>query len=311
MQPRGISIVVPVYNEEESIVKVVSDIEKAMKSTSIPFEILIVNDGSTDRTQESISSAFNGNKHVVLVSHDTNRGVGIARNTGIERAGFNIVGMIDADETYPAEAIPSLFEKIGSYDMAVGARTKEMGSLRLMRRMAKSFIRSLANYLFNTSIPDLNSGLRVFKKELAVKYFYLLPPGHSWVSTITLAFLANGHTVCFVPISYFPRKRGRSSFHPVIDTYNYLILILRAITYFDPLKVFMPFFLILFIGGIVKTGLDILFYGHGIQESDIIILISAFLVLSVGLLSDLIVVQGKKLNFRKIEDHTTENTKFH
>ena len=289
----GVSMVVPVYNEEGSIVKVIHDMLAVMKKSNIPIQLIVVNDGSTDKTEELVISEFKNNPNVLLISHMTNKGVGIARNTGIEHADFEIVGMIDADETYPVSAIPDLVEKMLEYDMVVGARRMEKGTLRFVRRCAKDFIRSLASYLFDTKIPDLNSGLRLFKKEVVCKYFYLLPPGHSWVSTITLAFLANGHSVYFLPIDYYPRNKGKSSFHPLRDTYNYLLLVLRACTYFNPLKIFAPLFLFLFLFGGSKTAIDI-FVFHGIQESDIILLVSALMVLVLGLVCDLIVTQGKK-----------------
>ncbi len=289
----GVSIIVPVYNEEDAIVPVVDGVLRGMRTKGIPVQIVVVNDGSTDRSEEKIISEFGNQPEVFLVSHKTNKGVGIARNTGIQYSRYEWVGMIDADETYPAEAFPQLVEKMLEYDMVVGTRRVEHGNLKFFRRMTKAFLHLLAGYLFDTKIPDLNSGMRVFKKGLAFRYLYLLPPGHSWVSTITLSFLANGHSIHFFPIEYYPRKKGRSSFHPLRDTYNYLLLILRVCTYFNPLKIFAPLFLFLFLIGGVKTMVDVMFF-HGIQESDIILLVSALLVLVLGLVCDLIVTQGKK-----------------
>lgn len=289
----GFSVIIPVYNEEDAVITVIEDVLKAAKEWGVPVQAVVVNDGSTDKTEERIISKFSGNPEVLLVSHKKNRGVGIARNTGIEHSVYEIVGMIDADETYPAEAIPELVEKMLEYDMVVGARNIEKGGMWFLRRAAKDFIRLLASYLFDTKIPDLNSGLRFFKKELALRYFYLLPPGHSWVSTITLAFLADGYSVCFHPIKYYPRLKGKSSFHPILDTYNYLLLVLRACTYFRPLKIFAPLFIALFLFGIAKSVVDIT-HNRGIQESDIIIIIAAILILVLGLLCDLIVMEGKK-----------------
>jgi glycosyltransferase involved in cell wall biosynthesis len=290
----GASIILPVYNEEGSIVVVIESVLKAMRKRGIPIQAVVVDDGSTDRTKQLVISEFGENSDVLLVSHRVNRGVGIARNTGIDNSSFEIVGMIDADGTYPAESIPDLVEKMAEYDMVVGARRQERGKTPFLRKLAKDSIRLLASYLFDTRIPDLNSGLRLFKKQLVLRYRYLLPPGHSWVSTITLAFLANGHSVCFYPVDYFPRQKGKSSFHPLLDTYNYFLLVLRACTYFNPMKFFTPLFALLFLLGSVKTAIDI-FVFHGIQESDIILLIAALLILVLGLLCDLIVTQGKKI----------------
>lgn len=289
----GVSIVVPVYNEQESIIPVIEGMLQAMEKRGIPVQVVVVDDGSTDRTREKVRVRYGNHPDVLLVEHQRNRGVGIARNTGIENAKFEIVGMIDADETYPTDVFPDMAEKMLEYDMVVGARRDEKGGMRFLRRCMKDFIRFLAGYLFATKIPDLNSGLRLFRKNLVRQYFYLLPPGHSWVSTITLAFLANGHSVYFFPIDYFPRIKGKSSFHPVRDTLNYLLLVLRACTYFDPLKIFAPIFVVLFILGSVKTVVDIILF-QTIQESDIIIILVSLLLLAVGLLCDLIVMQGRK-----------------
>ncbi len=290
----GASIIIPVYNEEESIVNVIGGVLEAMKKRNIPVQVVVVDDGSTDRTKQLVISRFGENPDVILVSHRVNKGVGITRNTGIDHSSFEIVGMIDADGTYPAESIPDLVGKMTEYDMVVGARKRERGKTPFLRKLAKDSIRLLASYLFDTQIPDLNSGLRLFKKQLVLRYRYLLPPGHSWVSTITLAFLANGHSVYFYSIDYFPRQKGRSSFHPLLDSYNYFLLVLRACTYFNPLKFFTPLFVFLFLLGSIKTAIDIFIF-HGIQESDIILLIAALLILAIGLLCDLIVTQGKKI----------------
>ena len=119
------------------------------------------------------------------------------------------------------------------------ARRSEAGTYRLLRVPAKWAIRKLAAYLTSTDIPDLNSGLRAFKRSVAQPYLRLLPPGFSCVTTITLAFLSNGHGVKYVPIDYFKRA-GRSKFHPFKDAYNYIIQVLRMVMYFNPLRVLMP-----------------------------------------------------------------------
>jgi hypothetical protein len=175
--------------------------------------------------------------------------------------------------------------------MVIGARKREAGTLRVLRSPAKTFIRWLASYLARQPIPDLNSGMRVFRRDVWLKYRRYLPNTHSWVSTITLAMLTGGHLVQWVPIEYYPRV-GKSTFHPIRDTYNYLTLVIRAITYFNPLRVFLPVSLTLFFLGLVKTLYDNFVFNH-IRESDVIILLSALLIGMMGLLADLIVVQHR------------------
>src|SRR5437773_10866088 len=137
--------------------------------------------------------------------------------------------------------------------MVIVARRVEKGTFFFIRKPAKFFIRKVASYLSGVSIPDLNSGLRVIKKTVALKYFYLLPNTHSWESTITLAFLCNHQKVKFVPIDYFKRSGGVSSFHPVKDTYNYISLMIRTIMYFNPLRMFLPLSFFIFIVGATKA----------------------------------------------------------
>ena len=205
-----VSVVIPVYNEEEAIGGDLDLIKKTMDAAGLAYEIIVVNDGSTDRSVEIVSSR----PYVKLVHHERNRGNGAARTTGMKAAKGDIIIMTDGDGTYPNQDMPKLLEYMNQYDMVIGARVKEMGTVKWLRTPAKWFIRRLASYLTETEIPDLNSGLRAFRKDLAFKYLHILPNTHSWVSTITIAFLSDGYSVKFVPIDYYKRK-GESKFHPL------------------------------------------------------------------------------------------------
>jgi hypothetical protein len=172
--------------------------------------------------------------------------------------------------------------------MVVGARVREAGTLKLLRIPAKWFIQTLASYLTETNIPDLNSGLRVFRKTLALKFMHLLPKGHSWVSTITLAHLADDYTVKFVPIDYFPRK-GRSTFHPFGDTYSYLLLVIRTVMYFNPLKVLLPIGFLLLGVGLLRQGWWFVVGNPHVLSSNVLLVLAGLNLLMIGLLADLIV----------------------
>jgi glycosyltransferase involved in cell wall biosynthesis len=242
----------------------------------------VVDDASTDRTAEVAREA--GAK---VISHLENRGSGASRKTGIRHAEGDIIIFLDADGTYPAKSIPELIKHFPQYDQVIGARKVEMGTLKLLRKPAKWFIGKLASFLSGKKIPDLNSGMRAFKKDIMMKYLFLIPDGFSCVSTMTLVFLVNGYNVKFVPIDYYKRV-GKSKFHPIKDTYNYILTVIRMITHFNPLKVFLPISLFLFIFGMAK-GLYSRFYLVGrLQASDIIILTTSVIVASIGLLADLI-----------------------
>lgn len=282
-----ISIVIPAYNEEEAIGDDVEAIRRTMDATDYAYEIIVVNDGSTDRTE-----AIAREKGARVVSHPENKGVGIARKTGIRAAEGEIIVMMDGDGTYPADEIPALLGYMNRCDMCVGDRTREAGTLKLLRGPAKWIIRHIASYITGKKIYDLNSGMRAFYKEQAMVFFRILPPGHSWVSTITIAYLANGLTVKYTPIAYHPRK-GKSTFHPIGDTLQYLSLVFRTVMYFNPLKVFVPL-TVLFLGsGVLKLLWEGPIRSGPIKESTIILITVGGLVGVMGLLADLIVKMNR------------------
>jgi len=285
LKPSLVSIVIPVYNEEQAIGDDLDLIIKTMEATNYDYEIIVVDDGSTD----SSADIARQRSQVRLIRHPYNRGTGAARTTGVEQAKGDVIVMTDGDGTYPNQDIPRLLGYMDEYDMVVGARRRESGTLRWLRSPVKHLIRLLASYLVGIRIPDLNSGFRAFKKDLARKYLSILPRTHSWVSTITIAFLSDGHTVKHVPIDYYPRK-GRSTFRPVADTYNYLSLVARTIMYFDPLKVLLPVALLLGTVAVAKLVRDLVTYRTFYIPGDtLLIVFVAAQVFVIGLLADLIV----------------------
>jgi glycosyltransferase involved in cell wall biosynthesis len=284
-----ISIIIPAYNEEVGIEGDLEKIFECMDASGYDYEVIVVDDGSSDHTGDVVRRF----PRAQLIRHPLNRGTGAATNTGIRHARGEIVVMTDGDGTYPVQEIPHLLEYMDGYDMVIGARTREAGTLKFLRTPAKWFIRTLASYLTETPIPDLNSGLRVFRKSLAKKFMHLLPHGHSWVSTITLAHLADDYLVKFVPIDYYPRK-GRSSFDPLRDTYNYLLLVVRTVMYFNPIKVLFPVGLILLGAGIVRQ-LWWFFIGNWhVLSSNVVLVLAGLNVLMMALLADLVVRRARQ-----------------
>lgn len=288
MKIEKVSVVVPVYNEEEAIADDLRTIVKAMEGSGRDYEVIVVNDASTDGTAEVVA-AFPG---VQLITHRHNRGGGFSRNTGIRAATGDVFVVTDGDGTYPNQDIPKLLDTMESedLDMVVGARKRESGTLKFIRGPVKWLIRKLAEVMSGFKIPDLNSGLRAMKKDVFMKYIEILPWGHSWVSTITLAMLADGLQVDFVPIDYYQRK-GKSTFHPIKDTSSYLTLVIRTVTWFNPLKVFMPVALLL--GGL---GLFWLIYDivrWDVRTATVLLILAAIQVAAIGLLADLISKRGR------------------
>lgn len=281
-----ISIVIPAHNEKRTIGEVLDSVRAALEKTSYSYDILVIDDGSSDGTADMASD-----KGAEVIRFPKNRGVGVARSVGVRKARGEIIIMIDADSTYPAESIPELVSEMESYDMVIGARRKEAGTMGFLRRPAKAFIQAIASYLVQENILDLNSGLRAFRRETALRYLPILPRGHSWVSTITIAFLNDGYLVGYVPIDYHKGK-GRSTFHPIKDTVNYLVLVIRTVTYFNPLRVFLPVSLIVFLAGILSGAVS-LRVSHTLRQVDIILIVSSILIGMMGLLADVIVASRR------------------
>ena len=283
-----VSVVLPAYNEERSIAFEIERIQQGLREAGIPFELIVVDDGSSDATA-AIAARYAG---VRLIRHRVNRGAGAARKTGTLAARGEIVVWTDADGTYPNHRIAELVRALGDADQVVGARTSEQGSHKLLRAPAKWFIRRLASYLAETEIPDLNSGYRAFRREVALRYLDLLPRGFSCVSTLTLAFLCNGYEVRYQPIEYQPRV-GRSKFHPIRDSYHYLIQVLRMITYFNPLRVFLPISLALGTAGFLKLLLDLYRYNWHVTPGTLMIVLTALQIFALGLVADVVVRRAR------------------
>lgn len=272
------TIVVPAYNEEKGIREVLLELGKLDPR----LEVLVVDDGSTDRTSEIVAeSGFR------VIRHQMNRGYGAALKTGIRAARSDRIVITDADGTYPNERIPELVEKLDEYHMVVGARVGQNVHIPLIRRPAKRALNLLANYLSETKIPDLNSGLRVFRKADVQRFFDILPSGFSFTTTITLSMHVNDLFVLYVPIDYHERK-GSSKIRPIHDTLNFIALIVRTVLYFRPLKIFIPLAGFLFLLAIGVLGYSWYFTPKIMDASVSIILMSSFQMAAIGLLADLI-----------------------
>jgi glycosyltransferase involved in cell wall biosynthesis len=267
----------PAYNEEDGVGAQIEAIRKVMEDHGIEHEIVVVDDGSADDTADK---AYEAGARVL--QHPRNRGYGASLKTGIRAALYETIAIIDADGTYPAEALPAMLEKARTYDMVVGARTGENVSVPLSRRPAKWFLRKLASYVAKYRIPDLNSGLRVMKKGIVERFDFILPSGFSFTTTITLSLLCNDYLVYYHPIDYHQRV-GRSKIRPV-DAYHFLLLILRTIVFFNPLRVFLPLGTVLFVTGLGKLIYDI--FLDNLSETAVLGLLGGFIIWTIGLLSD-------------------------
>jgi len=288
---KGVSLIIPVYNEIQAIKIVLEKLLKVLDSIEDPVELIVVDDGSTDGTSNILE---NFSDRIKIFRHPINRGYGATLKTGIRHAAYPLIAITDADGTYPNEQIPKLVDIFveGNFDMVVGARTGKNVYIPPLRRPAKWFINKLANYLSEMKIPDLNSGLRLMKKDIIEEFIRILPDGFSFTSTITLAMLTNGYSVKFEEIDYFGRV-GKSKIRPIRDTLNFVQLVVRTTMYFNPLKVFIPLSMLLVIFAfIILIGSHYLF-GEAMDVSFGVLIMTAVMVSAVGMLADLI---NKRIN---------------
>lgn len=274
---RAVSVVIAAYNEGNHVAAQVRAVRETLERSDWPFEIIVVDDGSADRT--AVEADSTGAR---VLRRAKNRGYGAALKLGIRHARYGWILIIDADGTYPVESIPALLAVAERNSMVVGARLGKSVHDPLLRRLAKWFLRRLASYLAGQHLPDINSGLRLMRKSLVERYESLLPDGFSFTTTITLAATCDGHAVEYIPIDYHARL-GQSKIR-AHHAYDFLLLILRTIVFFNSLKVFIPVGAVVFAVGLAKFIYDI--PRRNLSESAVMALLAALIIWAVGLLAD-------------------------
>ncbi len=276
------SLVLPVYNEEEAIAFTLDHLHETLRSADGEYEIIAVNDGSKDRTGEILRSRSD----IRLIEHRRNRGYGAALKTGIRNAKYPLIVITDADGTYPNERIPELVRLATQADMVVGARIGANVEYPTIRKIPKWFLVRFAQWVAQASIPDLNSGLRVFRKSTVERFLKILPDTFSFTTTITIAMLTNNYIVHYEPIDYRYRV-GKSKIKPIRDTLRFVQLILRTGVYFAPLRVFLPLATVFFLGCMFTLFQDI-FVREDLTERTLILFIAATQTAMFALLADMI-----------------------
>ncbi len=275
--PRAVTVVIPAYNEAAHVADQVRAVDAVMRGSGWEYEIIVVDDGSGDDTAEQAATTG-----VRVLRRRKNRGYGAALKLGVRSARHPWILITDADGTYPTESIPALLAASEYNAMVVGARTGQTVQVPLVRRPAKAFLRWLASYLAGQHLPDINSGLRLMRRDLVQKYEHLLPEGFSFTTTITLSSAVNAHPVEYIPINYHARL-GQSKIRPR-HAYDFTLLILRTIVFFNPLKVFIPIAGLLTLGGLAKFAYDVT--RDNLSESAVLLFLGALIVFAVGLLAD-------------------------
>jgi len=284
MKIDGVSIVIPAYNEEKGVAGTLEEIKRMTKNLEMECEVIVVDDGSKDNTAEIATQSG-----VKVIQHPQNRGYGAALKTGIHHADYDTIVITDADGTYPNGDIPNLLAEMEQYDceMVVGARTGENVNIPLIRKPAKWAINKLANYLSRTKIPDLNSGLRVMKKNVVEKFLGVLPDGFSFTTTISLAMLTNGYLVRYIPIDYRKRE-GKSKIKPIKDTLNFIQLIVKTVLYFEPLRVFTPLSMVFILASLGVLLYSFFFSPKIMDITTLVLFVTGVQMLAIGMLADLV-----------------------
>jgi len=285
-QAQCYSVVVPCYNEVGSIEATIRALIDVIGPEG--SEIIIVDDGSTDGTRELLDEMVRSvdSNHLRVIYHGSNHGYGASISTGVRRARSELIVIIDADGTYPCERITDLVEMAESVDMVVGSRTEGKNPQPLLRRFTKNVLRAHCSWLVGEHIPDLNSGLRVFRKSIFDRFFKILPSGFSLTTTLTVAMMRNRYSVVFVPITYAERV-GRSKIRPIRDTLGFIQLILRTGMYFAPLRVLFPLVTVLSLAFVVSLGYDV-FVLRDLTEKTLLLLLFAMNTILFALLADMI-----------------------
>lgn len=273
-EPGDVSIVIPAFNEADAITDVVGTL-----SGAAPWrEIIVVDDGSHDDTAAKAQQAG-----AIVVRHPYNKGNGAAVKTGIRRATAEYVLIIDADGQHQAADALRLVARLGEYDLVVGARSKETQATHA-RRFGNGALNSLASYLTGREIPDLTSGFRAARRDGLREFLHLLPNGFSTPTTTTLAFIKAGYNVAFEPTDARQRV-GSSKIRFASDGAKFLMIILKIVTIFSPLRVFVPIALVTFLVGVLYGIWNVTMYSR-IPNGSVLLILFAVLVFLVGLVSE-------------------------
>jgi glycosyltransferase involved in cell wall biosynthesis len=272
--PSAVSIVIPAYNEAG----VIGDVVSALAGSGPWREIIVVDDGSSDATSQQAAAAG-----ACVVAHPYNKGNGAAVKTGIRRAGGEFVLIIDGDgQHHPADA-RRLVSRLGEYDLVVGARAAA-SQATLARKAGNGLLNGLASYLTGRQIPDLTSGFRGARREYLCEFLHLLPNGFSTPTTTTLAFIKAGYNVAFEP-SEARTRVGTSKIRLARDGAKFLVIILKIVTLFSPLRVFLPISLGSLVLGAAYAVWTIATQRH-VTNSSVLLIMLAVIVFLVGLVSE-------------------------
>jgi len=275
---KELSVIIPVYNEEKTINQVIESLKNVLSKLDLDFEIIVINDASTDKSKKIIEKISG----IKVFHHSASKGYGASLKTGIREAKFNNLLFFDADGQHRAEHISEMIKHIDDFDLISGARTGYKGPI--IRQPGKKLLRWIAQYLSRQEIPDLNCGLRIVKKDKISKFLHLLCDEFSFSTTTLLMFASEGLPIKYVPIT-INKREGKSRVKPkhALDT---LIFILRTILLTSPLRIFLPVSIVLFVATAISGIYDLVFRSFNITDQTIILFVAFLFIFFFGLLAD-------------------------
>lgn len=276
-----LSVIIPAYNEEASIAQTIVRLRRVLDAAATVYEIIVIDDGSSDHTAQAAEATG-----ARVVRHPVNAGYGRAIKTGMSCSAYEWCAIVDADGSYPVERFPDLLAYIPRFDMVVGARTGRHYWGSLGKRIGRIGLARLAQYIVGRRIPDINSGMRVFRKAIAQAHLARISSGFSFTSTLTLAMFLEDHFVKYVPIEYHPRV-GSSKVKIGFETLRMFHMLVQSVAYHNPLKLVVPMGVL---GLVMGLGVGGLMAASGAVVQGIALMTGAFLVSlligGVGLLAE-------------------------
>jgi glycosyltransferase involved in cell wall biosynthesis len=278
-----ISVVIPAYNEEAAIGGTLDELRSVQSGTGTPFEVIVVDDGSSDKTADVAVS--HGAR---VVRHPHNIGYGRSIKDGIAAASNDVIAIIDADGTYPADQIPHLVERLETgFDLVIGVRSGIRAHDSAFKNPMRRLLTFLVEFTTGRQVPDVNSGLRVFRRSTVQTYFPRLCETFSFTTSMTLAYMLTHRFVGYVPIAYRERV-GTTKVRLFRDSLRTLQYIVEGIVYYNPIKMFLLLAALALLLGFVSAGILLITAGYGAGLVAAIGLLAALLIFALGLLADLL-----------------------